>query len=119
MSGRALRSAIARINERTRRRRTHIERRDIRKTGIRSGDRSGPSSWNQRRSSRNPVITTGANTTRNPTRARLQHDLVDRRATDTEEHVVMHFETLDAVEDLDARTHLALSQDERVVHKAI
>src|SRR6185369_4047740 len=31
----------------------------------------------------------------------------------------MHLETLDAVKNLDARTRLSLSQDERVVHKAI
>src|SRR5689334_7993276 len=119
MTGRALRSAIARINKRTRRRRTHIKRRDIRETRIRSRDRSGPRGRNEGRSSRDPIVATRANTTRDPTRARLQHDLVDRRTTDAEEHVVVHLETLDAVEDLDARTHLPLSQDECVVHKAI
>src|SRR4051812_33186948 len=119
MSRRALRRAIDRINERTGRSRTHIEGRDIRETGIGSQDRSRPRSRNQRRSSRNPVVATRAYTTRNPTYTCLQHDLVDRRTTNAEEHVVVHFETLDAFEDLDAWTHLPLSQDERVVYKPI
>src|SRR4051794_32544576 len=119
MSGRALRRAIARVDEGTRRSRTHIERRDIRETGIGSCDRSGPCSRNQRRSGRNPVVATRADTTRHPTYTRLQHDLVDRCTTNSEEDVVVHLETLDALEDLDARTHLPLSEDERVVHKSI
>src|SRR6185503_20064751 len=98
MSGRTLRSTITRINERARRSGTHIERRDIRETGIRSRDRSSPRRRNEGRSGRNPVVATRADATRHPTRARLQHDLVDRCTTNTEEHVVMHFETLDAVE---------------------
>src|SRR6185369_16802780 len=44
---------------------------------------------------------------------------VYRCAANAEEHVVVHLQTFDAVEDLDTRTRLALSQDERVVHKAI
>src|SRR5689334_132135 len=119
MSGRTLRTAIARINQRTRRSRMHIERRDVHKTRIRASDRSSPRRRNQRRSSRHPVVAAGADATRNPTRTRLQHDLVDRRTTNAEEHVVVHLETLNAVEDLDTRTRLTLSQDERVVHKAI
>jgi hypothetical protein len=31
----------------------------------------------------------------------------------------VHIETLDALEDLDAGTHLPLPQDERVIHEAI
>src|SRR6185503_2863065 len=119
MSGRALRRPIAGINQWACRSRTHVEGRDIRETGIRSLDRSGPRRGNQRRSGRNPVIATGAHATRDPTYTRFQHDLVDRCTTDAEEHVVVHFETLDAFKDLDAWTHLALSQDERVVDKAI
>src|ERR1044071_5763590 len=101
MSCRALRSAIARINEWTGRSRAHIEGRDVREPWIRSEDRSRPCSRNQRRTSRKPVIAARAYTTRDPTYTRLQHDLVDRCATDAEEHVVVHFKTLDAFKDLD------------------
>src|SRR6185503_9391749 len=108
-----------RINQWTRRSRTHIEGRDIREPWIRSRDRSGPRSRHEGRSRRNPVVATRAHATRDPMRARLQHHLVDRCTTNSEEHVVMHFETLDTVEDLDAGTHLPLSQNERVIHKSI
>src|SRR5215216_5895363 len=119
MSRRALRRSIARINQWTRRSRTHIERSDIRETRIRSKHRSSPCSRDQRRTSRKPVVAARAYTPRNPTHPRLQHNLVDRRAADAEEHVVVHLETLDALKDLDARTHLPLSEDERVVYKSI
>src|SRR5215212_791536 len=119
MSRRALRRAIARINERACRSWTHIEGRDIRETGIGSQDRSRPRSRNQRRTGRNPVVATRAYTTGDPTYTCLQHDFVDRCTTDAEEHVVVHFETLDAFENLDAWTHLSLSQDEGVVYKPI
>src|SRR5215203_1665487 len=104
MSCRALRSAITRINKRTGRSRAQIESRDIRETRIGSLDCSGPRRWNQRRSSRNPVVTACADTTRNPTYTRLQHNLVDRCTTDAEEHVVVHFETFNPFENLDAWT---------------
>src|SRR5215211_2722707 len=119
MSCRTLRSAITSINKWTRRSRTQIQRSDIRETRIGSRDRSRPRSRNQRRASRNPVVAARAYTTRDPTYTCLQHDLVDRCTTDAEEHVVVHLETLDAFKDLDAWTHLPLSQDERVVYKSI
>src|SRR6185369_11172395 len=50
---------------------------------------------------------------------RLQYDLVDRRAANAEEYVVVHFEALDAVEDLHAGTGLSLAQDKRVVDETI
>src|ERR1044071_1873732 len=100
MTRRTLRIAIAGINQRTGGRRMHVEGGDVNKTRIRSRHRSGQRWWNERGTSRHPVVAAGADSTRNPTRARLQHDLVNRRPTNAEEHVVVHLETLDAVEDL-------------------
>src|SRR6185503_14478209 len=54
-----------------------------------------------------------------PTDARLQNDLVNRCTADAEEHVVVHLETLNTFKNLDARTYLTLSQDERVVYKPV
>src|SRR5262245_53325340 len=93
--------------------------RDVSETGIGSEYCSGPCRWNQRRPSRHPVVAACADTTCDPTHARLQHNLIDRCTANAEVHVVVHLKTLDAVEDLHHRTRLSLAQDERVVDEAI
>jgi len=117
MTRRTLRCPIACIHELTGRRWTQIKSRDVYKSRVGACYSSSPRRWHEGRTCRHPVVAAGADTTIHPTNTRFQHDLIDRCTTDTEEHVVVHLETLDAVEDLDARTRLSLAQDERVVTK--
>src|ERR1051326_149499 len=119
VSCRTLRIGIARINQLTGRSRMNIISRDVHKTRTRSHHGPSPCRRNQRRTSRDPVVAPGADTTSNPLHARFQHDLIDRGTTNSEEHVVVHLETLDTVEDLHARARLTLAQDEGVVDEAI
>src|SRR6185295_8360610 len=113
MSCRTLRRAIACIHERTRRRWPQIKSRDVYKSRVCSQYSSGPRGWNERRTCRHPIVAAGADATIHPTHARLEHNLINRCTADAEEHVVVHLQTLDALKDLDAWTHLTLSQDER------
>src|SRR6185503_15693587 len=119
MSCRTLRIAVAGINQRTGRRGVHVEGCDISEPRIRSRKRSGPGGRNHRGTSRDPVVAAGADTARNPPHARFQYDLVDRCSTNAEEHVVVHFETFNAVEDLHARARLTLTQNESVVDETV
>src|SRR6185369_2098060 len=119
MTRRTLRRAISCIHELTGRRWTQIKCRDVYKSRISACYSSRPRRRNEGRTCRHPIAAAGADATIHPSHARLQHDLVYRRTTNAEVHVVVHLKTLDAVEDLHHRTCLSLAQDECVVDEAI
>src|SRR6476660_6718984 len=92
---------------------------DVSEAGVSPGQRSGPRGGNHGRPCWYPGVGTGTDSPRNPTRASLENHLVYRSPTDSEEYVVMHFQTFNAFESFDGGTDLALPQDEGVIDKAI
>src|SRR6476619_1049028 len=119
MPRRTRRRPVARVNKRARRDRTNIESADVRESRIGASQCSSPRSRNHGGAGSYPVVCPRTDSAGHPTHARLQNDLVNRCTADAKEHVVVHLETLNTFKNLDARTYLTLSQDERVVYKPI
>src|ERR1041385_587851 len=119
MSRRTCRRTVSRINERTRRDWTDVVGADICKPWTRARHCSRPGGWNHRRASRYPIVGSCADSTCDPTNTRFQNDFVNCCTTNSEEHVVVHLEAFNAVEDFHARTCLTLAKNERVVYESV
>src|SRR5512132_379730 len=68
--------------------RTYVVRADVREAWVSTEDCPCPGSWDQCRPGRDPVVRSGAHTSRDPLHTGLVHNLVNRCSTYAEKDIV-------------------------------